>query len=221
MDNAIHHRVKDKSLANISHDFDPNRIPNYNEYIVGLLKMIYKHMMDRCYNNSINKFKNYGNIGICVCDRWKNDVNNFIYDCMNLPGYSKFYNRPYLYQLDKDYLQLNIPKSIRIYSPETCMFLYYQDNANLKIIENSKTGIYGIEVTPTGNFYARIKSNGTRYNIGTFCNIEAAKNAYNYWQLYFHNFELVPLLNDVKYMSPNEFIKYNINVKNICKIVDS
>ena len=37
-------------------------------------------MMSRCYNKSRDNYKYYGGRGITVCDRWRNSVNNFIYD---------------------------------------------------------------------------------------------------------------------------------------------
>lgn len=218
-DNAIANRVKDPLVIGVSNDFDINRFDNYELYIDRLLKTIYNHMIDRCYNKKSSKYKSYGMLGVTVCDRWKNNINNFLKDAREIDNFDKFYLRPYLYEFDKDYKQLNIPKELKIYSKETCIFLYYQDNSNLKIIENKKEGsMFGVEINSAGNFYARIKINGNRINIGTFNNIIAAANAYNYWQLYFHNFELVPLLNDVPYMPPEEFIKYNVNPKQMCII---
>lgn len=218
--NAIDHRVKDSSLKCISNDFNIERFDNYDEYINSLLKQVYRHMMDRCYNINSNKYVSYGASGVSVCDEWVKDINTFLQDARNLPGFEKYYYAPYLYQLDKDYLQMNIPKNKRVYSKTTCMFLYYQDNSNLKIIDTHQNGLYGIEINSAGNFYVRIKINGNRINIGTFNNQIAAANAFNYWQLYFHNFELIPLLNNVPYMPPNEFIKYNVHTKNICEIIE-
>lgn len=217
--NAIDHRVKDSSLESISMDFDIKRFDDYENYINGLLKQVYRHMIDRCYNINSDKYNSYGASGVYVCDEWVNDINIFLRDARSLPGFKKYYNAPYLYQLDKDYLQMHMPKNKRVYSKSTCMFLYYQDNYNLKIIDSQQNGLYGIEINSAGNFYTRIKINGHRINIGTFNNQIAAANAFNYWQLYFHNFELVPLLNNVPYMPPNEFIKYNVHTKDICKIV--
>lgn len=214
--NALAHRVKDPALQNISNDFDINRFEDYDKYIDNLLITTYKHMIDRCYNTKSSKYKSYGAIGVRVCNEWLSDINIFLKDAREIDGFNKFYLKPYLYQLDKDYKQMNIPKQYRIYSKNTCTFLYYQDNANIKVIENKKHGMYGIEINSAGNYYARIKINGNRMNIGTFSNEIAAANAYNFWHLYFHNFELVPLLNDVPYMSPQEFFKYNVNPKILC-----
>jgi hypothetical protein len=218
LNNAINHRVSDHALDGLSMDFDSGRFDDYDNYINGILKVIYKHMIDRYCNINDHKYKSYGESGVKICDSWLASADNFIVDAKFIDGFDKFYKRPFLYQLDKDYKQIFLPKNMRVYSKETCMFLYYQDNANLKIIDNNNGGYYGVEYTKSGNYYARIKINRNRYNIGTFSNPIAAANAYNYWQLYFHNFELVPLLNKVSYMSPEEFMKYNVNQKQMCII---
>lgn len=221
--NATSGRVLDKSLnGQISNDYDITRFDNYDAHINRLLKMIHIHMIDRCNNIFSDHFNAYGEIGIRVSEEWL-DVNKFIVDARTLDGFDKYYMRPYIYQLDKDYKQQMIPKNQRIYSRETCMFLYVQDNYNLRVIENMKengteSNYFGVEVNSAGNYYARIKVNGHRLNIGTFNNPIAA-NAFNYWELKFHDFELVPLLNNVPYMPPNEFIKYNVNVKEMMTLI--
>ena len=102
------------------------------------------------------------------------------------------------------------------------MFLHHIDNINLKTIENKQYSLipyFGIEISSSGNYHVRIKNNGIRYDIGTFSDIIAAANAYNYWSIKFHNFELVPLLNDVPYMPPDEFIKFNVNPKQLYSLI--
>ncbi len=76
----------------------------------------YHEMKNRCYNPNHGRYKWYGEIGVTVCNEWKNSFQSF-YDWAMANGYEKG-----LY-LDKDILceQKNI--SPRIYSPETCMFL--------------------------------------------------------------------------------------------------
>lgn len=220
LNNAINHRVKDHTLNAPSSDFSITRFTNYDKYINDLLKQVYRHMIRRCYNEYDEKYNTYGALGVGICNEWVNDINVFLQDVKTLPGFEKYYNNPHLYQLDKDYLQMNIPKNKRIYSKTTCMFLYYQDNTNLKIIDNKQNGLYGITINSAGNYTASIIINKNKITIGTFNNQIAAANAFNYWQLYFHNFELVPLLNSVPYMPPNEFIKYNVRTKETCKIVE-
>ena len=217
--NATNHRVKDPALKSISNDFDISRFDDYATYLNGLLKTIYSHMIDRCYNINSPKYNSYGALGISVCESWKIDINNFLIDARFIDGFNKFYQRPYLYELDKDYKQINIPKHQRLYSKNTCTFLYYQDNSNLRCIENKKDGYFGVEKTASGNYHARIKINNNRIDIGTFSNPIAAANAYNAFQLKFKNYELVPLLNNVPYMPPQEFVKYNMHVKEVVKVV--
>ena len=157
----------DKSLKSYSNNYDTSRFDNYEHHIDMLLRLIYKHMIDRCYNKLSTRYQAYGNIGITVCEKWLNDINAFINDVKQIDGFDKYYCRPYLYEFDKDYKQMLIPKCHRIYSKETCMFLYYQDNINLKCIDHMKefgngSGYYGIEINSAGNYYARIKIKGTR-----------------------------------------------------------
>ena len=39
---------------------------------------VWRHMVDRCYNKSSNRYYRYGSRGISVCDEWKNDVGLFV-----------------------------------------------------------------------------------------------------------------------------------------------
>ena len=83
--------------------------------------------------------------------------------------------------------------------------------------EKSNAQYYG--VTKMYNKYVARYSNTT---IGKFSNPEAAANAYNYYfNMHYTNSPLytVHILNDVPYMSPDEFIKYNTDPKEICKII--
>lgn len=110
--------------------------PNIKEYRIRfILRKSWHSMRNRCYNNKDCGFNTYGAIGVRVCDRWLNSFDNFYNDAKLLPQYNKFERWPTLYQFDKDYRQLSIPKEQRIYSPETCMFLHYMDNSNIRIYE--------------------------------------------------------------------------------------
>lgn len=202
---------------------NPNVLDNHNEYIIKLLNGVWKRMISRCYNQNDIQYKFYGGIGITVSDEWK-DKNIFIDTVTLIPQFDKYYNNPYGYQLDKDYLQQNIPKCNRIYSKETCMFLSNQDNKNLSIIErniNSYNGnkYYGVRVENCGTFRVEMHINGKYTNIGTFSDIIAAANAFNYFQMLYHEYELVPLVNDVPYMTPYEFFSYKIGRKTMVDII--
>lgn len=198
----------------------------YNKRIDRLLRSMWYYMNKRCYNKNADNYDSYGKLGIKVCERWK-DINNFVEDAKYLPQFDKWSRFPTLYQLDKDYLQLNLPKNQRIYSPETCMFLYYKDNINLRAIEfrNSKEQLlsskfYGITKESNNSYSAHMIINNNSIYLGTFSDEIVAANVYNYWYNYYHEFELVPLLNDVPFIDPSEFIKYNTRPKKMCKLVE-
>lgn len=201
-------------------------IDNYPNRVEMQIKAMWVGMMNRCYDTQNKMYKFYGGIGITVSNEWHN-FNTFANDILSIPGYDKFYNSPFTHNLDKDYLQLNIPKNLRIYSKNTCCFLSAADNKNLSIIEYRRDNIdrlsskyFGVVKTQAGNFQSNMYINGNYFYIGTFTNEIAAANAYNYWNIYFHNYDTISLLNeDIPYMPPEEFIKYNINIKEICSIV--
>ncbi len=50
------------------------------------LYFVWASMMDRCYNEKFQDYRNYGGRGISVCERWHN-VTNFVADVTN--GYKK------------------------------------------------------------------------------------------------------------------------------------
>lgn len=45
----------------------------------------WRAMINRCYNPKCNRYKNYGERGIIVCQRWLESVNNFIEDMGERP----------------------------------------------------------------------------------------------------------------------------------------
>lgn len=202
-------------------------IDNYQHRVDIAVKSMWRTMMDRCYNEKNPMYKFYGAIGIHVDDSW-HDFDTFEKDIKTIDGYIDFYNNPYSYNLDKDYLQLDIPKQFRVYSKNTCCFLSWNDNKNLSAIEYRNNNLdkleskyFGVTTNKIGNYSCGININGTYFYIGTFNNEIAAANAYNYWFEYFHSYNKIPLRNDVPYMPPSEFIKYNVKTKEMCSIKDN
>ena len=203
-----------------------NNIDHFNQYqreqFVNLkIKEIWYDMIARCTKPHHKEFYAYGELGIAISDTWMNfDI--FNYDIRQLFQFDKFYNNPYNYQLDKDYLQLAIPKYQRIYSKDTCIFLSNRDNTNLRIIENKLLNInsskyYGVALIKD-KYYMGIHCNN--YKISIYFNNEiAAANAWNYWFEKFHLYEIVKVINDVPYMPVEEWIKYIISKREMCKII--
>ena len=66
-------------------------------------------MLSRCYVPSEKGYKYYGAVGVSVDPSWFN-FNTFFNDVQLLPNYDKKVQFPDKFQLDKDYMQQNIPK---------------------------------------------------------------------------------------------------------------
>lgn len=217
-DEAIYHgRVKDKFAPIIA---GVGFIGNFNKKITDKNIIIFyrpwNDMMNRCYNPLDKDYKLYGGIGISVDKRW-HEFANFFEDAKLLPGYENKLTNPSMYCLDKDYLQYNIPKHKRIYSRNTCIWISKYDNTIIMNRENSSSKFYG--VTIVGDKYIARYSNNI---IGVFSNAIAAANAYNYYytkNIIGTQFHDIHIINDVIYMPPYEFIKYNLKSKEMCKII--
>jgi hypothetical protein len=68
-------RTIEKNNSNYKHGL--TKIPEYD---------IWVKMKQRCYNSNNNDYKNYGNRGITICDRWLNSVENFLEDMGKRPN---------------------------------------------------------------------------------------------------------------------------------------
>lgn len=214
---ALKGLVKDYTVncENISLDKNLDII-TYDEFIISILEKRWNGMIQRCYNINNEKYPEYGGIGVTVCERWKN-VDNYISDMFLVENFIYFYNNPNKYQLDKDYLQMNIPKSQRVYGPGRCIFLSIYDNANLAIKEKHINGdLYGVRELPNGNYQVSFSVDGSKVFLGIYSNKMAAANAYNYYYINYSKAELIQLLNEnIEYMSFEETQKYLIKSANI------
>ena len=213
-------KIRDDSADKMSH---PNICSD--DIIRSTLETIWNGMMGRCYNPSTKTYPYYGAIGVTVAEEWHNK-DKFIADAVNLPQYDKFVADTNNYRLDKDYLQQDIPKECRIYSPSTCMFLSMQDNANLSTIEKKRNNplyytsrYYNVSVR-NGNYVVSMSYKGKSLYLGAYTNEIVAAAVANYWQLRYHTFDILPLLNDVPPMDPTEFIKYRVNVKQMYTLIE-
>lgn len=182
---------------------------------------IWHGMIGRCYDTNYKSYKSYGGIGITVDDRWK-CFEYFLEDFPSLPGYANYIKDPLSYCLDKDYLQLNVPKNKRVYSKYTCVLMPYNDNSRIMASENNiDTSSKFIGVTFEKGFYrACITINGKKKSLGFFTNEIAAANAYNMALKTYTNTSIMSLYNDVPYMSPTEIIKYNNSAKEMIKNIN-
>lgn len=202
--------VRDYSVDYQNKTFNPS-IDNHDIFISTILHARWKAMISRCYNPNDDMYSEYGALGVTVCDLWRN-VDNYINTVKFVKNYNKFYINPYKYQIDKDFLQQNVPKGERVYSPDTCMFLSIIDNANLSMKEKHIDGsLYGVRVVGTDRFQIIFSINGKKYNFGTYSNLIAAANEYNYYYSIYSDYEYVPLFNEnIPFMTREEARKYLI-----------
>ncbi|MCL4419179.1 hypothetical protein M1146_03700, partial [Patescibacteria group bacterium] len=75
------------------------------------LKSIWNNMISRCYNHRNISYKNYGYVGVEVCEEWRIDFYSF-YNWAIENGWQKGL------QLDKD-----IKGNGLLYSPDNCLFV--------------------------------------------------------------------------------------------------
>ena len=212
---------------------DPYYPRTYNVACTGNVKNIkttYKriydrwcNMISRCYNPNAKDYKRYGYIGVKVDSRWL-CFENYLHDFYELPviGHPIPDDLRVEYQVDKDYLQMNIPKEQRVYSKDTCVLISPRDNANLKLIDNSKNKVnnyFGVYKS-YNYYYPTIMHNGNKYNLGIYNNEIAAANAYNYFykKLNSNIDSNLNTLNNVPYMDFEEFSKYAKRKASICPV---
>lgn len=74
----------------------------------------WRSILDRCYNPKNVMYYAYGKLNVVVCQEW-----------LNFQNFAKWYEENYIegYEIDKDILCNILHKEIKIYSPETCLFL--------------------------------------------------------------------------------------------------
>lgn len=158
-DNILNKNIKNpfySSICNIGY----LGVPNYNIYKTSeenkRIENTWRNMIDRCYNINNQRYKNYGKLGIKVCDRWLCFA-NFLNDYQFINGYESTINK----ELDKDTKNRNA----KIYSLDNCTLV--SQNENLKE-SNKRTQQYLFEATsPSGEIIIsdNIKQLAIKYNL--------------------------------------------------------
>lgn len=200
-------RVKDNTVPNIANTgYIGADLKITTDPIIHMFYKSWNDMINRCYNSTDEDYPLYGAIGITVDKRWFN-FSVFLIDVMTLPNYDKKIKYPNIYQLDKDYLQFNIPKSERIYSKSTCIWISKYDNILIMNRDyGTLTGYYGV-LNKDNSYCARYGN--TIY--GRFDSPIIAASFYNIIYLkYFRNnkFNDICLLNNVPEFSPQEILEH-------------
>lgn len=188
-----------------------------NEHIIPFYR-VWNDILHRCYNITDGDYQYYGALGVRVDPNWF-DFGVFYNDIQYLPGYNMKLKYPDNYQLDKDYLQLHIPKSQRIYSKYTCMWLSKFDNISVMNYDNLNESCYP-GVIYKDHIYS-MKYNNRLY--GRYTDPVAAANAYrHYFALANINnkFNNITLPVNFPIMSIEETMNYIKNPRTMCIIVD-
>jgi len=122
----------------------------------------WRAIIQRCTNKKNPAYKNYGERGISVCDRWRSFA-NFLNDMGEKP-------RPELTIERRD--------NNKGYEPGNCYWATrITQNRNMRPRKDSATGIIGVTIRSPGQYRASIKVAGRSISLGHFATIEAAAEA--------------------------------------------
>ena len=178
--NVLNGEVKDNFRPNVC---GVGYIGNIQPPLDTKIYNLWYDMLRRCFDTSSKEYKYYGAQGVTVCDEWL-CFSNFFYSIKNIENFDKWYNGED-YQLDKDFLQNNINKNCRIYSPLTCKFLPRLDNLKLQMQDNAKNnnlrGAIKSHILSDGTqlYESAVDMNGHKYRFGSFYTKEAAARRSN------------------------------------------
>jgi hypothetical protein len=138
---------------------------------------LHRKMIDRCYNPKTKAYKNYGAIGVTVCDRWRFGEGGF----NGLHCFTEDMQEGY-----REGLSVNRIGNALVYSKETCEWstdsMQGFDKRRLKGNSSGRTGIHIIkrmrtDLSFTVRYRAIITVGGEHIQIGNFKTFEEAVKA--------------------------------------------
>lgn len=159
---------------------------------------IWHNMLTRCFNPNYEHYKYYGGAGVTVCERWRT-FEYFLEDAYHIPNGEHAFEDGW--QLDKDTLQNNY--SVKVYSPETCIWIPAYTNVAISSLTRRANGnvnsdYYGVCVNNRDkSFSVRITNNGKTGYYGTYSDEIIAAVEYNLEAMNIGN----KMLNQVPYIS--------------------
>lgn len=112
------------------------------------LHNVWYKMHQRCSNTEDKDYCRYGELGITIDLRWRNFL-NFVKDVQKIDGWSRENFMNSKIQLDKDKLQIDIPKDKQIYSFDTCLWLTPYENKQIQTAQQDKF----IALSPDNDIY--------------------------------------------------------------------
>ena len=126
------------------------------------LHSIWQNMKQRCYNPKHTNYRHYGEIGVIICNEWKNNFAAFR-DWSMINGYS-------------DNLSIDRIEGALIYSPSTCRWATQEtQNRNQRLRKNTSSTYRGVcFFKRVGRWIAYITVSGKRKHLGYFNTEEEA-----------------------------------------------
>jgi len=163
---------------------------------------IWINIIARCYNQQNKAYRFYGAKNVKVSTEWL-IFQNFLKDVAKLKGFQNIAEKVEKYELDKD-----INGDGQLYSKESCVWVLKSTNNYYMLKENNKSSYIGVcFLKKTGNWQSQINIDNKQVYIGTFTNINAAANAYNY---YAKQYRTEFIQNECIEMSRTEWLKYKV-----------
>lgn len=137
---------------------------NYKKHIPEA--KVWDNMITRCYDKSNDKYKDYGERGITVCDRWLEPNNSGLINFLTDMG-----KRPEGFIIDR--IDVNLG-----YCPDNCRWIDASTSAfNQRKRINNTSGVTGVGWQKNcSKWSARINKNNITYDLGLFqCFDDAVK----------------------------------------------
>lgn len=104
-----------------------NKGKGYTNKKPSRIRAVYNNMIDRCYKQNKKAYKDYGAVGVTVCDEWLDKDTGFI----SFREWSESNGYADNLVCDKDYLCEKLGISPKIYSPSTCTWMTPEENGAL------------------------------------------------------------------------------------------